>query len=208
MGQSRLTRILISLPRRLPILIKSALFCKMRFGSWGIRSVLSKHHRIIGYKNIFVGDRCFFGPNLRLEAITCYAGEQFYPQIEIGDNVCINQNFHCTCAESIKIGRGTSITANVGIFDIIHPYEDIEVNPREATINTKPIVIGEDCLIGMNSVIMPGTKLGNHCIVGANSTLSGAFPDYCVIVGSPAKIIKKFDFEKKEWIKVKKGKCL
>ena len=63
-------------------------------------------------------------------------------------------------------------------------------------------MIGNDCLIGMNSVILPGTHLGNHCIVGANSTVRGEFPDYCVIAGSPARIIKRYDFDKKERTRV------
>ena len=100
------------------------------------------------------------------------------------------------------MGGGTSVTANCGIFDIIHPYEDVHVNPREARIKTKPVIIGESCLIGMNSVILPGTHLGSHCVVGANSTVSGIFPDYCVIAGSPAKVIKRYNFETKCWERV------
>lgn len=117
----------------------------------------------------------------------------------IGANVVINQNFHCTCAELITIGDGTSITANCGVFDIIHPYDDIKTNPRKAMIKTNPISIGNNCLIGMNSVILPGSHIGDHCVVGANSTVSGFFPDYCVIVGSPAYIIKKYDFSTGLW---------
>lgn len=149
-----------------------------------------------------IGDNCLFGNNLRIEAITGWLdGNNFNPLIVIGDNVVINQNFHCTCASLIKIGEGTSVTANCGIFDIIHPYEDVDVNPREATIETKPIEIGKNCLIGMNSVILPGTRLGNHCVVGANSTVSGIYPDNCVIVGSPARIVKKYDLKQNKWIK-------
>lgn len=99
------------------------------------------------------------------------------------------------------IGDGTSITANCGIFDIIHPYEDINICPVLAPIKTKPIRVGKDCLIGMNSVIMPGTQLGNHCIVGANSVVSGVFPDNTVIAGTPAKIIKRYDQHTGKWIR-------
>lgn len=114
----------------------------------------------------------------------------------------INQNFHCTCAGSVFIGEGTSITANCGVFDIIHPYQDINVNPRIADIEVRPVRIGKNCLIGMNSVILPGSILGDHCIVGANSTVSGKFPSYSVIVGSPAKIIKFYDINSEKWDKV------
>ena len=183
-------------------MIKTNVYWKLRFHHIGMHSIILGSNRIVGHDRIDVGDNCWIGDNLRLEAICKYGGRVYSPHIVIGDDVCINQNFHCTCGERIEIGRGTSITANCGIFDIIHPYEDVSKNPRMSQILTKPIIIGEECLIGMNSVIMPGTHLGNHCVVGANSTVIGEFPDYCVIVGSPAKVIKKYDFEKKEWIKV------
>lgn len=128
-----------------------------------------------------------------------YITESFNPLIRIGKNVCINQNFHCTCAESVIIGDGTSVTANCGIFDIIHPYENIDINPRLSKIKVSPVVIGKDCLIGMNSVIMPGTKLGNHCVVGANSVESGSWPDFTVLVGSPAKAIKRYNPQSMHW---------
>lgn len=159
-------------------------------------------NKIVGAKYIEIGDSCCFGDNLRIEAIRKWGDLFFTPRIRFGKGVIVNQNFHCTCASSITVGDGTSITANCGIFDIIHPYEDIEVNPGLAPIKSMPIKIGQMCLIGMNSVIMPGSELGNHCIVGANSTVKGVYPDYCVIAGSPAKIIKRYDLEKKKWVKV------
>ena len=161
-------------------------------------------NRLIGPECIEIGDYCSFGNNLRLEAVTQYAGgSRFFPQIKFGNNVVINQNFHCTCADSLLIGDRTAITANCGIFAIIHPYDDIDLPPKDQEIKAVPVNIGSDCLIEMNSVILPGTRLGNHRVVGANSTVSGEFGDYCVLAGSPAKIIKKYDFEKKEWIKEK-----
>lgn len=157
--------------------------------------------RISGKKYIDIGDACFIGKNARIEAIYRYNEKYYSPSIVIGSNVCINQNFHCTCASSVIIGKGTSITANCGIFDIVHPYMDIELNPRMADIKAIPVVIGEDCLIGMNSVLLPGTTLGDHCVVGANSTLSSNYPSYTVIVGSPAKIVRRYCFEKRFWRK-------
>ena len=53
----------------------------------------------------------------------------------------------------------------------------------------------------MNSVILPGTELGDHCVVGANSVVSGSFPNYSVLVGAPAKIIKRYDFATQTWRK-------
>ena len=175
---------------------------RLKFKRCGKWVSFGRLNRIVGGKCIVVGDYCSFSNNLRIEAIQRYEGCSFHPSITIGNKVVINQNFHCTCASSIIIGEGTSITANCGIFDIIHPYEDININPRKTQIQAKPISIGKDCLIGMNTVILPGTQLGDHCVVGANSTVSGVFPDNCVLVGSPAKIIKCFDMTQKKWVRV------
>ena len=62
--------------------------------------------------------------------------------------------------------------------------------------------IGENCFIGMGAAIMPGTVLGKQCVVGANSVVKGTFPDCCVIVGSPAKIVKKYNQQTQIWEKI------
>ena len=183
-------------------IIRTSLFYKWRFKTIGKRVSFGSLNRIKGGKYIVIGNKCSFGNNLRLEAVSIWGGRKYEPLLVFGDGVAINQNFHCTCASSVVIGSGTSITANCGIFDIIHPYEDIHINPRAAMIKTKPVEIGKDCLIGMNSVILPGTKIGNHCVVGANSTVFGVYPDNCVLAGSPAQIIKRYNSEQKQWVKV------
>lgn len=177
------------------------LYC-WRFKKCGSAVTFGHLNRIIGYRYIEIGSNTSFGNNLCLEAVDKYGRSNYTPSIKIGNGVVINQDFHCTCAESVEIDDETSITANCGVFDIIHPYEDIKVNPRDVALQTNPIKIGKDCSIGMNTVILPGTQIGNHCIVGAHSTVSGTFPDYSVIVGSLAKIIKKYNFELEKWIKV------
>ncbi|MCF8143878.1 MAG: acyltransferase [Deltaproteobacteria bacterium] len=52
------------------------------------------------------------------------------------------------------------------------------------------IRIGNNCVIGMNAVIMPGTTIGSDCVVGANSVVKGEIPDNSVVAGNPARVIK------------------
>lgn len=179
------------------------IYNRMIYRKFGWRSCIKNPSIcILGKRYIQIGEYSFISKHARIEAVTRYGSKHYTPNLVIGNHVAINQNFHCTCAQEIFIDDGTSITANCGIFDIIHPYEDIAINPRVADIEIKPVRIGKDCLIGMNSVILPGTELGNHCVVGANSTVSGVFPDYSVIVGSPARIVKYYDKILQEWVKV------
>lgn len=188
---------------RLILYLPIFLYYRVCFKGFGWRSVIkSPSTSIVGKKYIVIGKSSIILKHARIEAVTHYGSKSYTPKLRIGDNVVINQNFHCTCAESVFIGEGTSITANCGVFDIIHPYQDINVNPRIADIEVNPVRIGKNCLIGMNSVILPGSILGDHCIVGANSTVSGKFPSYSVIVGSPAKIIKSYNISSGKWDKI------
>lgn len=149
---------------------------KLMFRKFGRRSYLGPRSTFINPKSVSIGRNSWIWGNSRIEAVRRHGEDKFDPIIEIGDGVSIQQNFHCTCALSVRIGSGTAITPNCGIFDIDHPYEEISTSPQHQRYSIQPVEIGEDCLIGMNSVIMPGTKLGKHCVVGANSTVRGTFP--------------------------------
>ena len=89
------------------------------------------------------------------------------------------QNF----AGRITLGRGCYIAANVGIITANHDPSTLDQH-----LPAKDVVIGEQCWIGMNSVIMPGVILGPKTIVGAGSVVTRSFPEgHCTIVGSPAR---------------------
>lgn len=116
-----------------------------------------------------------------------YGGE-----INIGKHCGISGTTIYSISEII-IGDYCSIGANCKIVDNdFHPLEwDLRrKNLNEEYTKRKPIIIGHDCFIGMNSIILKGTHLGNNVIVGAGSIVTGTFPDNSVIAGNPAKIIK------------------
>ncbi|SHK26526.1 DapH/DapD/GlmU-related protein [Fibrobacter sp. UWB12] len=174
----------------------------MHYGHMGKNVKIDKRYIDIFHPEcIFVGDGVKIHANLRMIALKKYGNEAFSPQIKIGNNVHIGQNFHCACAQSILIGDGTTITPNCGICDIVHPYEDVSINPRWQNIEVSPVVIGENCMIGMNSVILAGVVLGNHVVVGANSVVTHDVPDFCVVVGAPARIIKRYNVTSQTWEK-------
>ncbi|KAB7644174.1 acyltransferase [Polymorphobacter fuscus] len=51
--------------------------------------------------------------------------------------------------------------------------------------------VGSNCFIGARSLIMPGVRIGNHCIIGSGSVVTSDIPDNCVAVGNPARILHR-----------------
>ncbi len=93
----------------------------------------------------------------------------------------------------IYIGDYTQIAPNVGIISGNHNLYDLSIQEK-----ADPILIGKYCLLGMNSIILPGVHLGDYTIVGAGAVVTQSFPSgFCVLAGSPAKVIKKLDLEKR-----------
>lgn len=109
---------------------------------------------------------------------------------------------HLTCAGRIEIGSQTAIAANVTITDIDHPYTNVELPVERQPIAVTPVKIGADSKIYNNAVILPGTEIGKHCVVGANSVVKGVFPDFCILAGVPARIVKRYNFSSEKWEKV------
>jgi len=157
---------------------------------------------LISLRNLKLGSNVFIRNFARIEAIKFYQGEHFNPLIEISDSVNIEQYLHLTCSNNIKIGSYTAIASNVTITDINHSYYDITLPPELQKLQVSEVVIKSNCKIYNNAVILPGVILGNHCIVGANSVLMAKeYRDFSIIVGAPAKVIKRYSFEKEAWLK-------
>lgn len=182
---------------------KTKIYWKHLFGSIGPNSTICKPLLIGHPERVFLGRHVRIREMARLEAITEYNGRKYDPRIEIGDDTGFEQGLHLTCAESVKIGKQVTVSAYVMIQDCAHGYEDVLKNVLEQKLNTQPIDIGDGCFIGLGARILPGVRLGRHCIVGSNSVVvGGCYEDYSVLVGNPAKCIKRYDTNNKKWIRV------
>jgi acetyltransferase-like isoleucine patch superfamily enzyme len=99
------------------------------------------------------------------------------------------------CAEKITIGNDCLIGANVLITDSDwHP-----VNPtmrkKSEPIKTKPVKIGNNVFIGVNSIVLKGSEIGNNSVIGAGSVVSGIIPPDVIAAGNPCKVIKTLQSE-------------
>lgn len=146
-----------------------------------------------------IGDDVLIWPGCRIEGITEHQGTTFQPHIVIEDHVDFQQGCHVTCAGELSIGAGTSLLYGTLVTDIDHAYDAAGISVAKQPLIIRHTRIGRDCFIGAGARIQAGTILGDHCIVGTNAVVRGTFPDHCVIVGIPAKIVKRFDIASGTW---------
>lgn len=99
--------------------------------------------------------------------------------LTLEQGVKINYNCIIACHKEIFIGAGTQFGPSVYVYDHDHDWEaGLEKNLFKAD----DVIIGKNCWIGANTVILRGTKLGDNCVVGAGSVIKGEFPANSVIV--------------------------
>jgi acetyltransferase-like isoleucine patch superfamily enzyme len=161
---------------------------------------------IRGRKFIAVDTGFTTGRGCRLEAYPITKSNQ--PVLVFGKNIQINDYVHITAMEGITIGDNALIASKVYISDCSHGSYAGDKNdsspliaPKERPYQTKKVIIGDNVWIGEFVTILPGVKIGNGTIVGANSVVTKSLPAYVIAVGSPAKPIKKYNFDNLLWEK-------
>ena len=149
---------------------------------------------------IEIGKNVFSAEGYFLSVVTEHKGKHFQPSFVIGDNVCIGANFHVSCTQSVIIEKNVLISDRVFIADGMHEFENISVPIIDQPMTNKgKVLIKEGSFLGINVVILPGVTVGKNSVVGASSVVTGNVPDYSVVIGNPARIIKKYDNKARKW---------
>ena len=127
--------------------------------------------------------------------------------LRIGQNCEFGDMVHIVAHERVEIGDDCLFASKIFISDTEHgnysgsePHSGPRTNPRERKLMTRPVKIGERVWLGENVCILSGVEVGDGCIIGANSVVTRNIPAGTIAVGSPAKVIKKWDEQLKNWI--------
>ncbi|MFD2067154.1 acyltransferase [Pontibacter silvestris] len=99
----------------------------------------------------------------------------------------------------ITIGDNVIIAQHVVLSGLNHGYEDVNVPIKDQPCSTAEIVVEDNCWIGANAVITAGVKIGKHAIVAGGSVVTKDVPPYSIVAGNPAKLIRSYNFETKQW---------
>lgn len=171
------------------------------FGEMGKKCGIAPPFHTIGTHRIKLGHRVYFGPGCRVEALYAMDDSKKDPIIIIGNRVEIGHRVVLSAMNRLEIGDDTLIASGCYIGDCNHSI-DPEVSPyREQRMDGSQTIIGKSVWLGQNVAVLAGACIGDYAVIGANSVVRGYIPPYSMAVGSPARVVKVYDFERKAWVR-------
>ncbi len=191
------------------IRIKAAIFTKLVFGRTDIK--VFPDARLGGLGKVKIGSGFSAGHGLWLEAIINFpeTKQEFEPELVIGDRVGIGEYVHIGCNYRIVIGNDVLMGSKIYITDHNHGVyrgsnADSPLIPpaKRKLTEGESVIIGDRCWIGEFVTILPGVTIGEGSIIGSHSTVTHDIPANSIAVGSPAKVVKQWNDQIKEWVHV------
>ena len=169
-----------------------------QFKHLGSNGFLYRPFRIDGAQSIRLGQNSVFQGGAWLY---CASHNNSDARISIGEGCVFGYNNHITAVGRLSIGNNVLTANNVYISDNLHDYEDVTRPIMQQAVRFKGTVeIGDGCWIGENACII-GVRIGKNCVVGANAVVTKDVPDYSVVAGIPAKVIRHYDTASGKWIR-------
>jgi acetyltransferase-like isoleucine patch superfamily enzyme len=165
------------------------------FARFGAGSMIAFPPTVIfGEGRIEIGAGTTIGPLASISAgMPSQAGLTGEPVITIGDRCTLGKGIGIVGHERIEIGDDIWTGHYVYVTDQNHGYEDLELPIGTQMWKNDPVTIGDGSWLGHGAVVLPGSRLGRHVVVGAGAVVAGLHaPDFCVVAGVPARVVKRY----------------
>ena len=152
-------------------------------------------------RNIIMSKGFTCGYNCRLSAGSDIVGGKiiFGKNFTMGDNCQLERQGGLTIGDDVLLASRVFIGTTSNGKYVGERQDSPTTKPNERKIYYQSVEIGNNCWIGNGVVILSGVTIGNGCIVGANSVITKNIPDECMVVGVPARIIKKYSKDTGRW---------
>lgn len=172
-----------------------------KFGSVGAGAIIY-HPEVLdrNTKNVYVGTGTTILTGSRIQL---YPLEGNMPKIVFGENCYIGYHNSFLAAADIVIGNEVLMASNILISSENHSTNPESDTPyMDQPLKASPVYIGDGTWLGERVMVMSGVSIGKKCVIGGGSVVTRDIPDYCIAVGSPARVVKAYDFDKHEWVAV------
>ncbi|MCS6113304.1 acyltransferase [Shewanella baltica] len=174
-------------------------FFGREFHSFGKKSSIYKPRSIQGLKYIDIGSFTTLMPDAWLLALKI---DENIPKLIISDRCYIGHSAHIVAVKKVVIEDAVLIADKVYISDNLHSFDAIDIPIIEQKVKFhREVLIKKGAWIGENACII-GANVGLNSVVAANSVVTKDVPNFCVVAGAPAKIIKRYCYESQSWKKV------
>ena len=128
-------------------------------------------------KDVYVGHRAMLKGDTRNELV-------------IGDGSWIGEDCYLHSAGGIRIGRDVGLAPRAMILTSSHAETPPGTPIMHGALEFAGVVIGDGSDVGLGAILLPGAHLGDGVLVGAGAVVKGEFPDYSVIAGVPARVLR------------------
>lgn len=143
------------------------------------------------YSNLWYSKLGIKGKNYRISNDLKLIGS--FSFLELGNQTEVNSECFLLAKDKIVIGNNSTLAYQTSILTSANPNGPHNKLAAIYPKMTAPVIIGHDCWIGARVTILPGVTIGNYCVVAAGSVVTKDVPDYTVVAGIPARVVKKLD---------------
>ncbi len=115
--------------------------------------------------------------------------------VQIGEGTFLNQGVMVAAVDRVEIGAHCMFANGSFITDGNHRFDDPQRPvPWQGFDSKGPTIIGDNVWAGANVVITSGVTIGERCVIGANSVVTGDLPPFSIAAGAPAKVIRTIEY--------------
>jgi acetyltransferase-like isoleucine patch superfamily enzyme len=165
----------------------------------GLRSFIDPTAQVLGWQQVRIGHHTIVGENTWINVNQRHSTA---PIVIIGDNCFIARRNFLSAGARITIGDYCLTGPDCHFLGADHEFSS-PFEPYAATGVTPDgvIEIGPNCWFGSSVIVMKDVRIGFGSVLGAGALITRDVPPFSVVVGSPGRVVKRFDMQKKEWVK-------
>jgi acetyltransferase-like isoleucine patch superfamily enzyme len=170
------------------------------YAAFGTGSVIAPPAIVRCPHRIEVGSDVLVMPGSWLSAVEEHRGRTYEPRLVIHDRVHLGRDAVVACAGLVEIGQDVLTADRVFIGDSYHDYRDPDTPVALQTMtDPRPVRIRRGAYLGVGAIVLPGVTVGENGYVGAGAVVTADVPDRSVVVGNPARVVKRWDSAAAEW---------
>jgi acetyltransferase-like isoleucine patch superfamily enzyme len=179
--------------------LKTQFYYRLFFGGIGQKSKLIAPMRLRNVHNIQIGENVIVN---RYAFLLTLQEDTVVPRLIIGSGSVIGHMNHITCIREVEIGENVLTADRVYISDHSHGFSDTTIPiSKQAVVSKGKVSIGNGTWLGENVTVL-SCNIGKNCAIGANAVVLSDIPDYCVAVGAPARVIRRWDPISQNWERI------